>query len=76
MVLDAIRRSDGLSRTEVAELTGLTAQTVGKVSRQLLEEGLVAETGVVINGPGKPRTTLTLSGLAGSRSVCTSTPPS
>ncbi|ROQ37476.1 putative NBD/HSP70 family sugar kinase [Frondihabitans sp. PhB188] len=63
VVLDAIRRaSDGLSRVELAERTGLSAQTIGNVSRRLLDEGLVRETGKVVNGPGKPRTILQLEG--------------
>lgn len=61
VVLDAIRRAgDGLSRVELAERTGLSAQTIGNVSRRLLEAGLVRETGKVVNGPGKPRTILEL----------------
>lgn len=60
VVLDAIRRAGVLSRVEIAEQTGLTAQTIGKVSRRLLDEGLINEMGVVVNGPGKPRTNLTL----------------
>jgi len=60
VVLDAIRRAGGLSRVEIAERTGLTAQTIGKVSRRLLDDGLISETGTVSNGPGKPRTTLEL----------------
>lgn len=61
VVLDAIRRAtDGLSRVELAERTGLSAQTIGNVSRRLIEAGLVRETGKVVNGPGKPRTILEL----------------
>lgn len=61
VVLDAIRRaSDGLSRVELAERTGLSAQTIGNVTRRLLEAGLVEETGKVVNGRGKPRTILQL----------------
>ncbi|WP_286346007.1 ROK family transcriptional regulator [Frondihabitans sucicola] len=61
VVLDAIRRAeDGLSRVELAERTGLSAQTIGNVSRRLLDAGLVIETGKIVNGPGKPRTILQL----------------
>ena len=60
VVLDAIRRAGGLSRVEIAEWTGLTPQTVGNVSRRLLPEGLIRESGTVVNGPGKPRTILRL----------------
>jgi predicted NBD/HSP70 family sugar kinase len=61
VVLDSIRRAaDGLSRVELAERTGLSAQTIGNVSRRLLEAGLVRETGKIVNGRGKPRTILQL----------------
>ncbi|RKR75442.1 ROK family transcriptional regulator [Frondihabitans australicus] len=66
VVLDAVRRSpEGLSRTEIAENTGLSAQTVGNVTRRLLDERLVDETGTVSVGRGKPRTILQLRGQGG-----------
>lgn len=61
VVLDSIRRApEGLSRVELAEKTGLSAQTIGNVTKRLLEAGFVVETGKVVNGPGKPRTILQL----------------
>lgn len=61
VVLDAVRREgDGLSRTEIAERTGLSPQAVTNVSRRLLDAGLIRENGTVISGPGKPRTMLQL----------------
>jgi len=61
VVLDAVRRHrSGLSRVELAQRTGLSAQTIGNVSRRLIESGLIRETGKLINGPGKPRTMLEL----------------
>ncbi len=61
LVLDRIRRaSEGISRVELAELTGLSPQTLTNVTRRLGEEGLIVEAGRVISGPGKPRTILTL----------------
>lgn len=61
VILEAIRRaSDGLSRTDLVEATGLSAQTVTNITRRLLDDGLVEEAGRVIAGPGKPRTTLRL----------------
>ncbi|MFB4353525.1 ROK family transcriptional regulator [Microbacterium sp. LS_15] len=61
VILEAIRRSvDGLSRIELVDATGLSAQTVTNITRRLLDEGLIAEAGRTINGPGKPRVTLRL----------------
>ncbi|MGG7306765.1 ROK family protein [Curtobacterium sp. AB451] len=66
VVLDAVRRSpDGLSRVELASRTGLSAQTVSNVTRFLIEAGMIAESGTVVSGRGKPRTILRLE--AGSR---------
>ncbi|MCI1019406.1 ROK family transcriptional regulator [Microbacterium sp. C5A9] len=66
VILEAIRRSvEGLSRIELVEATGLSAQTVTNITRRLLDDELIAEAGRTINGPGKPRVTLRL--VAGSR---------
>ena len=59
-VLDAVRRSDGVSRVELAEQTGLTAQTVSNIVRRLLEDGLVLEDGRATSRGGKPATVLRL----------------
>ncbi|WP_426625897.1 ROK family transcriptional regulator [Leifsonia sp. McL0607] len=62
VVLDAVRRSEGgLSRVELASVTGLSAQTVTNVTRRLLTQGLIQEAGKQNEGsPGKPRTLLRL----------------
>jgi DNA-binding Lrp family transcriptional regulator len=61
VILDAVRRSpDGVSRVEVAESTGLSAQTVTNVVRRLIDDGLIAEAGTRASGVGKPRTILRL----------------
>jgi Transcriptional regulator/sugar kinase len=61
VVLDAVRRSpDGVSRVELAERTGLSAQTVSNVTRRLLVDGLIVDAGTVVAGVGKPRTILRL----------------
>lgn len=61
VILDCIRRaSAGISRVEVAERTGLSAQTATNVCRRLLSEGLIHETGAVRSGVGKPRRILEL----------------
>lgn len=61
VILEAIRRSgEGLSRIELVEATGLSAQTVTNITRRLLDDGFIREAGRTINGPGKPRVTLRL----------------
>lgn len=65
LVLDMIRRApSGLSRIELAELTGLSAQTLSNVARRLTESGLIVEGERVVVGPGKPRTMLRLNRTA------------
>ncbi|MGG5171430.1 ROK family transcriptional regulator [Pseudarthrobacter sp. J1738] len=61
VILDAIRRStSGLSRVELAQIVGLSPQTISNISRRLLDQGLIVEAGKYGNGPGKPRTILRL----------------
>lgn len=61
VVLDAIRRSGtGLSRVELAAISGLSTQTLSNIARRLLDQELVIESGKIQNGRGKPRTVLTL----------------
>jgi predicted NBD/HSP70 family sugar kinase len=61
VILEAIRHSrEGLSRIELVEATGLSAQTATNITRRLLDEGLIREAGRTITGPGKPRVTLRL----------------
>lgn len=59
-VLDAVRSADGISRVELAEQTGLTAQTVSNIVRRLLEGGLVREDGRATSRGGKRATVLRL----------------
>ncbi|WP_417510693.1 ROK family protein [Microbacterium sp.] len=61
VILEAVRRSgQGLSRTELVEATGLSAQTVTNITRRLLDERFIEEAGRTVQGPGKPRTMLRL----------------
>jgi len=61
VILDAVRRSpDGVSRVELADRTGLSAQTVSNVTRRLLADGLIVDAGTIVAGVGKPRTILKL----------------
>lgn len=72
MVLAAVRAKDeGVSRVELAETTGLSAQTISNVVRRLINDGWIRESGRVIRGPGKPRTTLQLVRTGASPSVFT-----
>ncbi|GLW36003.1 ROK family transcriptional regulator [Actinoplanes regularis] len=65
VVLDQIQLADGISRVEIAELTGLTPQTVSGIVRRLIGEGIVREDGATISNGGKPRTLLRVNAGAG-----------
>jgi DNA-binding Lrp family transcriptional regulator len=53
VILDAIRRSSGgLSRVELAQIVGLSPQTISNISRRLLDQHLIIEAGKVGSGPG------------------------
>ena len=58
VVLDAIRAHDGISRVELADRTGLTAQTMSNIVRSLIGDGLVAEDGHAPSTGGKRRSRL------------------
>lgn len=59
VILDAIRRHPtGLSRVELAQATGLSAQTVSNITRRLIDQGIARESGKRSTGSGKPRTLL------------------
>lgn len=61
VILDAIRRTTGgLSRVELAQIVGLSPQTISNISRRLLDQNLIIEAGKEGTGPGKPRTILRL----------------
>ncbi|AEV83677.1 Putative xylose repressor [Actinoplanes sp. SE50] len=65
VVLDQIQLADGISRVEIAELTGLTPQTVSGIVRRLIGEGIVREDGATVSNGGKPRTLLRVNAAAG-----------
>jgi predicted NBD/HSP70 family sugar kinase len=65
VVLSAVQAAEGTSRIEIAERTGLTAQTVSVIVRRLMAEGLVREDGTVPSAGGKPRSTLRVNANAG-----------
>lgn len=54
LVLDLIRAQGPISRTDLAEATGLTQATMSTLVRQLLDEGLVLETGRRESKGGRP----------------------
>ena len=58
VVLEAIRVGDGVSRVEIADRSGLTAQTVSNIVRRLLDLGLVEEFGHSSSGSGRRRVRL------------------
>ncbi|MGW8062827.1 ROK family transcriptional regulator [Streptomyces ziwulingensis] len=67
LVLDLLRTAgtEGISRLELAERTGLTPQAVSKITGRLREDGLAAEAGRRASTGGKPRTVLRLVPEAG-----------
>ncbi|PSK91366.1 putative NBD/HSP70 family sugar kinase [Murinocardiopsis flavida] len=60
LVLNEIRSKESISRVELAERTGLTAQTVSNIVRRLLDAGLVLEAGRRSSRGGKRATMLRL----------------
>ena len=67
LVLDLLRTAgtEGISRLELAERTGLTPQAVSKITARLRQDGLAAEAGRRASTGGKPRTVLRLVPEAG-----------
>lgn len=65
VVLDVIRRSDKISRVEIAKMTGLSSQTVTNIARRMLDQGLVIEAGKTSVKLGKPRTLMQLNPAGG-----------
>ncbi|VVJ20504.1 Xylose repressor XylR (ROK family) [Amycolatopsis camponoti] len=63
VVLGAVSRGGPLTRASLAELTGLTKSTVSKLVGDLVEAGLLAETGPARGGErGRPGVEVVLSG--------------
>ncbi|KFF31429.1 ROK family transcriptional regulator [Bifidobacterium bombi] len=59
-VFETIRQNSGISRIEISRRTGLAAQTVSNITRDLLREKLVVESGVITGERGKPPVLLRL----------------
>lgn len=64
LTLDILRSAGTLSRTDLAERTGLTAATMTNVVRRLMDAGLVHDAGRLQQGRGQPRRMLALSPTA------------
>ncbi|GAU81459.1 ROK family transcriptional regulator [Bosea sp. BIWAKO-01] len=60
VVIEALRRSGAASRAEIAEATGLSAQTVSTVTDELCREGLVSIVGRRASARGQPPIDLAL----------------
>ena len=59
-VLNKLRRMDLLSRTQLAEETGLSKATITRILSELLTEGLVEEVRTIESGVGRPHVLLRL----------------
>lgn len=65
LVLRNIHNGAPLSRARLAAMTGLNKSTVSSLVEELLELGLVHETGINSTGAGRPATLLEINPLAG-----------
>ena len=63
-VLDLIRSGGVVSRIELANRSGLTAASISRIVKQLLDEGVVVEVGVGDRTGGKRRTLIQLNARA------------
>lgn len=63
-VLDLIRSSGTVSRIELAEMSGLTATSITRIIKSLIDEGLVVETGFGDSTGGKRPSLIELNLLA------------
>jgi predicted NBD/HSP70 family sugar kinase len=64
LVLNLVKGTDGISRAEIAAQSGLSPATISNLSAELIEEGLIYETGVVETTRGRPPILLTLNSSA------------
>ncbi|MBF0815944.1 ROK family transcriptional regulator [Microbacterium paludicola] len=64
-ILDMVRSSGTVSRIELAEMSGLTATSITRIVKSLIEDGLVIETGFGDSTGGKRRSLLELNPKAG-----------
>ncbi len=64
LVLNLVKSAGPISRAEIATRSGLSAATVSNLSSELIDDGLVHETGVVETSRGRPPVTLSLNSKA------------
>lgn len=55
-IFDLVRAAGQTSQAELVERTGLTGATISTITRQLIDDGLLTETGRARSTGGKPRT--------------------
>lgn len=60
VVLQAIRRNPGITRIEVAGMTGLTPPTIANITGRLFESDLILDAGRRQGGRGQPAVRLTI----------------
>ncbi|MCF3944126.1 ROK family transcriptional regulator [Oceanobacillus alkalisoli] len=58
LLLSLIQKHKKMSRTELAKITNMSNTTVGKIIKELLEDGLVKEVGQVVGDLGRRATLL------------------
>ena len=59
-ILQLLRRKKFLSRSELAQLSGLSQASVSRITKELMDEGLVVERGLGRSTVGRPRIHLCL----------------
>lgn len=64
LLLQNIRKSGAISRTELVEATGLTSGTVSNITNDLIEEGLIAVKGRAGSTGGRPQVLLEINNNA------------
>lgn len=64
LLLQNIRKSGAISRTELVEVTGLTSGTVSNITNDLIEEGLVGVKGTAGSTGGRPQVLLEINNNA------------
>ncbi|WP_426350342.1 winged helix-turn-helix domain-containing protein [Alloiococcus sp. CFN-8] len=65
LVLKCIAEGNGLSRTELAEASGLSVSTISTLISELLEEGIISEIGEAASTGGRKRIQIAFSGSYG-----------